>query len=142
MAADPWEAALDHGRRLQDSIPASLAADFKSNLADLAGLRRRALAYALHLRETNLAIVLRKAAELKLPRSQESLDELLAALKADLENHRAEMAAPFAGQEASRWQDMEQAIALLQQNPDEFLQKFLKEDPDQNSKGIFSVTSR
>jgi hypothetical protein len=52
------------------------------------------------------------------------------------------MAAPLPGQKAPRWQDMEQAIALLQQNPDEFLQKFLKEDPDKCSKGIFSVTSR
>ncbi len=142
LAADRWEAALDHGGRLQDSVPASLAADFKSNLADLAGLRRRALAYALHLRETNLAMVLRKAAELKLPRSQKSVDELLAALKADLENHQAEMAAPLPGQKVRPWPEMEQAIALLQQSPDEFLQKFLKEDPDKNSKGIFSVTSR
>ena len=142
LAADRWEAALARGGQFQDSISAPLAGDFKSNLADLAGLRRRALAYALHLRETNLAAVLRKAAELKLPRPQKSVDELLTALKADLANHEAEMAAPLAGQKVIRWQDMEQAIALLQQNPEEFLQKFLKEDPDKNSKGIFSVTSR
>jgi hypothetical protein len=70
------------------------------------------------------------------------VDELLAALKADLANHEAEMAAPLTGEKVRRWQDMEQAIALLQQDPDEFLQKFLKEDPDKSSKGIFSVTSR
>ena len=142
LAADRWEAALARGAQLKDSVPAPLADDFRKNLADLAGLRRRALAYALHLRETNLATVLRKAAELKLPRSQKSVDELLSALKADLENHQAEMAAALPGHDVPRWQDMEHAIALLQQNPDEFLQKFLKEDPDQGSKGIFSVTSR
>jgi hypothetical protein len=142
LAADRWEAALARGGQFADSVPAPLADAFKRNLADLAGLRRRALAYALHLRETNLATVLRKAAELKQPRPQKSVDDLLAALKADLENHRAELAAPLSGQKAPRWQDMEQAIALLQQNPDEFLQKFLKEDPDKHSKGVFSVTSR
>ena len=141
LAADRWEAALARGGQFKDSVPAPLAADFKKNLADLAGLRRRALAYAFHLRETNLATVLRKAAELKQRRSQKSVDELLAALKADLENHQAEMAAVLPGQEVRSWQDMEQAIALLQQNPDEFLLKFLKEGPDKSSKGIFSVTS-
>ena len=105
-------------------------------------LRRRALAYAFHLRETNLATVLRKAAELKQPRPQKSVDELLAALKADLENHRSETATPTASQNVRRWREMEQAIALLQQNPDEFLKQFLVEDPDKHSKGIFSVTSR
>jgi len=69
------------------------------------------------------------------------VDELLATLKADLENHQAEMAAALPGQEVRSWQDMEQAIASLQQNLDEFLQKFLKENPDKSSKGIFSVTS-
>jgi len=141
LAADRWEAALALGQRFKDSVPAPLANAFKRNLADLAGLHRRALAYALHLRETNLATVLRKAAELKQSRPQPSVAELLAALQADRENHRAEMAAALPGAEVRRWPDIEQAIALLQQNPDAFLQQFLKPDPDQNSKGIFSVTS-
>jgi len=142
LAADRWEAALARGGQFADSVPAPLAVAFQGNLADLARLRRRALAYALHLRETNLATVLRKAAELKLPRPERSVDELLAALKADLANHQAEMAAARPEQKVRQWPDMEQAIALLQQSPDEFLQKFLKEAPDQNSKGIFSATSR
>jgi hypothetical protein len=142
LAADRWETALARGGQFADSVPAPLAGAFKRNLADLAGLRRRALAYALHLRETNLATVLRKALELKQSRPQNSVDELLAALKADLENHRAEMAAAPLGQTVHQWPEMEEAIALLRQNPDEFLQRFLKEAPDQNSKGIFSVTSR
>ena len=142
LAAARWEAALASAEKFQESVPAVLSGDFARNLRDLAGLRRRAVAYALHLRETNLATVLRKAAELKLPLPQKSLDELLAALQADLENHRAELAAPLAGQPLENWNEMEQAIALLQKNPDEFLQKFLKEDPDQMSRGYFSVTSR
>ncbi len=142
LAAERWEAALARGRQFEDSVPASLADDFKKDLADLAGLRRRALAYAFHLRETNLATTLRTAARLKLPRPQKSADELLATLRADLDNHRAEMAAQLPGQQVRQWPEMEEAIALLQQNPDAFPQKFLKEEPDQHSKGIFSVTSR
>jgi hypothetical protein len=37
---------------------------------------------------------------------------------------------------------MEQSIALLQKNPDEFLQTYLIEASDKRSKGIFSATSR
>ena len=142
LAAERWEAALALGRQYAGRVPAPLAGAFARNRSDLAGLRRRAMAYALHLRETNLATVLREAAKLKLPRPQRSLDELRATLKADLENHQAEMAAARPGQTVPPWAEMEQAIALLQQSPDGFLQKFLKVEPDQGSKGIFSVTSR
>ena len=122
------------------SIPASLASDFNKNLVDLAGLRRRAVTYALHLRETNLATILRKADELKLPRPQKTVDELLAALHADFENHRAELAA--AGQANDQWPEMQQAIALLKKDPEAFLQEFMKEDADRTSKGVWSITSR
>jgi hypothetical protein len=142
LAAARWESALALAAKCKDSVPAGLSADFARNLRDLAGLHRRAMAYALHLRETNLATILRKAAELKLPRPQKSVDELLAALEVDLENHRAELAAPLEGQKPGSWGEMEQAIALLQKNPDEFLQKYLLEAPDQMSRGYFSVTSR
>jgi hypothetical protein len=118
-----------------------LAADFRSNLADLASLRRRALAYALHVRETNLATVLRKAADLKLPGPRKAVDELLAALQADLGNHRAEMAAALPGQKVRPWPDMEQAITLLQQDAGQFLRTFFLDAPDKHSKGSFSVTS-
>jgi hypothetical protein len=142
LAAARWEGALASGETFKDTVPEVLAADFSRNLRDLAGLRRRALAYALHLRETNLATILRKAAALKLPRPQKAVEELLAALQADLENHRAELAAPLAGQPRGEWTEMEQAIALLQKDPEEFLKTFLKEVPDLRSKGIFSATSR
>jgi hypothetical protein len=140
LAADRWAAALKDAQHFKHSVPASLATDFNKNLVDLAGLRRRAVTYALHLRETNLATVLRKADELKLPRPQKTVDELLAALRADEENHRAELAA--AGQPNGQWPEMQQAIALLNKNPDEFLKQFMKLDPDQTSKGVWSITSR
>jgi hypothetical protein len=140
LAADRWATALKDAQQFKHSVPASLASDFNKNLVDLAGLRRRAVTYSLHLRETNLATVLRKADELKLPRPQKTVDELLAALRADEENHRAELAA--AGQPNGQWPEMQQAIALLNKNPDEFLKQFMKLDPDQTSKGVWSITSR
>jgi len=142
LAAERWDNALARAQQFKNSVPSSLTGDFTQNLTDLAGLRRRALAYALHLRETNLATILRQAVEMKVPRPQKSVDELLAALEADLENNRAEIAGAFNEKAIKPWSEMEQAIALLKQSPDEFLQKYLKEDPDRISKGYFSATSR
>jgi hypothetical protein len=140
LAANRWAIALKNGNGFKDSVPASLRSDFDKNLADLAGLRRRAVTYALHLRETNLATILRKADEMKLPRPQKTVDELLAALHADYENHRAELAA--AGRPNGQWPEMQQAVALLKKDPEAFLREFMKVDPDQTSKGVWSITSR
>jgi hypothetical protein len=77
---------------------------------------------------------------LKLPRPQKTVDELLTVLRADLENHQAELAAQ--GQNKSEWPEMQQAIASLKKNPEAFLQQFMKEDADRMSKGVWSITSR
>jgi hypothetical protein len=140
LAADRWATALKNANEFKQSVPASLSGDFEKNLTDLAGLRRRAVAYSLHLRETNLATIVRKASTLKLPRPQYAVDELLAALQADVENHSAELTA--AGQKTNQWPEMQEAIRTLAKDPDTFLQKYLKEDPDQTSKGVWSITSR
>ena len=140
LAAERWASALENGQQFKNSVPTSLRGDFNKNLVDLAGLRRRAVTYALHLRETNLATILRKAAVMKLPRPQKDVDELLAVLQADLENHRAEFAA--IGQENKQWPEMQRAIAVLEKDPEAFLNEFMKEDPDQTSKGVWSITSR
>jgi hypothetical protein len=140
LAADRWATALENAHQFKDTVPASLASDFNKNLVDLAGLRRRAMTYALHLRETNLATVLRKAQELKLSRPQKVVDDLLAALHADLENNRTELAA--IGQENDQWPEMQQAIDSLKKSPEAFLKEFMKQDPDRTSKGVWSITSR
>lgn len=142
LAADRWGSALAMGQNISPALPESLRGEFAKNLADLGGLRRRALAYAFHLRETNLATVLRKAAELKQPFPQKTLAELSAVLEADLENHQAETASATKETQGQTWKEMEQAIVLLRGNPEEFLKFYFKEDADTNSKGIFSATSR
>jgi hypothetical protein len=141
LAAGRWEKALTLAQRCRPSVPDGLAKDFTATLTDLACLRRHALAYVFHLRETNLASVLRTAVALKQPRPQKALDELLVLLEADLQNHRAEMAALLKGQNSVDWADMQSALALLQRDPDGFLRKYFKEESDTQSKGMFSVTS-
>jgi len=140
LAADRWATALKNAQQFKRSVPPPLASDFNKNLVDLAGLRRRAVTYALHLRETNLAAILRKADELKLPRPHKTVDELLAAFHADYENHRAELTA--AGQVNGQWPEMQRAVDLLKKDPEAFLQEFMKVDPDRTSKGVWSITSR
>jgi hypothetical protein len=142
LAAERWQTAVELAGKFQNAIPSSLTNAFAKNLADEAGIRRRARAYAFHLRETNLATILRKAAEMKLPSPQKNIEELKTLLKADLENYRAEMAAKSKGAEIKPWPEMDEAIALLSESPEKFLAKFLKEDPNAASKGMFSATSR
>ncbi|MCX6878375.1 MAG: hypothetical protein NTW21_31870, partial [Verrucomicrobia bacterium] len=141
QAAECYEKALVLGRKIQPEVPESLRDAYSKNLSDLASLRRHALAYAFHLRETNLATVLRKAVELKQPLPPKSVAELQAMLKADLENHCAEIA-PGSKETKGIWQEMDQAIILLGENPDAFLNKYFTVTANKESKGIFSATSR
>jgi hypothetical protein len=142
LAVTRWQAALNEGNSLKEAIPAALAHDFEQNLADLSGLVRRALAYVYHLRQTNLATVLRRAEELGLERPKRVVDELLAVLEADLENHRSEVAASGPGGMLAPWREMEDALDLLREDTDKFLMTYLREEPGSLSKGFFSLTSR
>ena len=138
LAADRWAASLQHSWTFRDKVPEPLRPDFAKSQSDLAGLRRRAVTYALHCRATNLATVLRKASEMNLPLPQKSVDELRQTLRADLENHLAELG----GRKGADWPEMRQAIALLDKDPAVFLQTYLKEEPDQTSRSVWSITSR
>ena len=133
MAADRWGQALELGRLLEPSLPASPRKDFRDNLADLAGLRRRALAYACHLRETNLAGILRRLEEGGQPFPSRIVEELGEVLTADQDNCRSE---------SLEWSEIQQAIELFQQDPRRFLKLYFLEELDRQSKGVFSVTSR
>lgn len=141
-AAKRWEAALAVGNECKGHIPVKLAGDFDQILTAVTGVRRRALAYAYHIRETNLATVLRKATDLKIPMPQRSIDELLSVMEADLKNHNEEIMTVNKADSSREWEDMEQAIALLKQDVNLFLQKYLIVTEDAWSKGPNSVTSR
>jgi hypothetical protein len=142
MAADRWQKARALGERILERIPAGLATDFSRNLKDLGGLIRRTLAYAYHLRETNLVTILRRAGEMGMPVPQKAVDELLTVLRADLANHTAEVQAGGGEPGDEGWPEMEAVIALLQKDLQQFLQTCFPEGDIQRSRGMFSVTSR
>ncbi|MCY3020636.1 MAG: hypothetical protein NTW87_16585 [Planctomycetota bacterium] len=140
LAAERMGEALEAATEARGAVPAEFSERLAANMADLGRFRRRALAYAYHLRETNLATVMRVArkAGQKLP--DRVTAELLAAMQADLDNYRADQPSPAPTLLA--WQDMEEAIALLRRSPDEFLEDYFTEKARPPSKGVFSVTSR
>ncbi len=133
LAAKTMEQALETGNKIRDNIPQSLQGRFDLNQDELAAFRRRAMAYAYHLRETNLAFLMRNAIERGQPVPDEMTTELLMVMKNDLIN--------FEAGQASVWKEMENAIGLLQKDVDAFLKTCFLPAADQNSKGIFSVTS-
>jgi hypothetical protein len=133
MAARSMEEALKTASRSTAGIPQNLQGKMNLNLAELAAFHRRALAYAYHLRETNLAFLMRKAIERGQPVPDEMTTELLMVMKNDLLN--------FAADQTTVWKEMEDAIALLQKDGSAFLKTYLLPAEDKVSKGIFSVTS-
>jgi hypothetical protein len=152
MAAEAWEQALALGEQTLPSVPnvpEPLGLSFERNLLDLGRLRRRALAYAYHLRETNLAQMLREY-----PRAPAHLRaELRQCLQADLENYaleqQADLAAPGLGlfplgvqAPGLPWSEAEDALHMLEQDPRVFLETYLLATEGQAEKGLFSVTSR
>jgi hypothetical protein len=152
MAADAWQAALLLGEKTLNNIPASLRLSFERTLVDLGRLRRRALAYAYHLRETNLAEVLRAY-----PAAPQRISmDLRATLQADLINYEEERqaegeAARLGMVELARlvnpgpmpaWTEAEKALELLEKDLPAFLEAYLLETPGKVEKGYFSITSR
>ncbi len=149
QAARRMGEALEVGLQLRQNLPAEFAASFTQNLYDLGRFQRRALAYAYHLRETNLVTCLRAASKDGATEHVQRLSqELLSVMADDLGNLRAEKAATLADPRPAPvantgdWPDMEAAIALAHQDLRKFLDTYFADAPDQASKGPFSATSR
>jgi hypothetical protein len=152
MAAEAWQQALTLGETVVTAVPDGLRLSFERNLVDLGRLRRRALAYAYHLRETNLAQLLRAY-----PSAPNRVyEDLFTTLRSDLANYEEERQAEV---QAARlgmvqlaqlagaapmpdWTEAEEALHLLEKDPPVFLAAYLLETPGKAEKGIFSVTSR
>jgi hypothetical protein len=132
LAADHLATALEIGRQALPTIPETLRGYFQKTLAELGGLRRRSMAYVFHLRETNLAMILRRCHAEGQAYPTRIVQELEKVLHDDVENCRAER----------DWPQAQEALALLKQDLDAFLRTYLLEEPDRRSKGAFSVTSR
>ena len=145
QAARSMAEALDVGNKLADDVPQHLSQPFRANHSELAAFRRRAVAYACHLRETNLTALLRKAREQGQPASGKVLAELQTVMKTDLANVKAEHngrgKSGNVSPHGAPWPEMDDALLLLQKDVDAFLGKYFRPAPDQHSRGLFSVTS-
>jgi hypothetical protein len=108
QSATTMEQAIDAGNALKDKIPTELQSSFDRGLSELVNFHVRLLAYAYHLRETNLANDLRTAKAMKLPIRPENVAELRATLLKD--EHNQGSAEPIAS-----------AIKMLDTNLDQFL---------------------
>lgn len=127
LAAERWAQALTIGKNCKNKIPKLLAADFKKALDDIAAMRRRALSSAYHLRETNIALVLRTAMGTKKELPAKNITELKTIMQADLGNYREEMLAIHGNKDANAWQEMQDAITLLDKDVSGFLNKYFTE---------------
>lgn len=143
MAADLWRQAEETGVEAAETVPAALRDTLDATLRELAALRRRVAAYAFHLRETNLATVMRRHSNSHPEVAARAGRELGALLVADRENWREEKAAGTGLPGTSpQWPQIDTAIELLRRDTGAFLDTFFLETPYQASKGIFTLTSR
>ncbi|MGO8745079.1 MAG: hypothetical protein ACLQNE_03730 [Thermoguttaceae bacterium] len=141
--------ALRVGIPLQQNLPQEVSASFALNLLDLGRFQRRTLAYAYHLRETNLVTCLRAAKnDGQQAVAQRITKELLAVMTADLQNVCKEKRAklgdpnPAPASTAGAWPEMEATLNLAQRDLPKFLGTYFGDVPDKASKGAFSATSR
>ena len=148
-AADRMSRAMKVGTRLQRDLPRESVDNFALNLLDLGRFQRRALAYAYHLRETNIATCLRAArADKEQATANRLAQELLTVMKADLENvcadQRATLADPTPATTvtAGSWPEMETCEDLARRDLQKCLDTYFGDAPDKASKGVFSATSR
>lgn len=85
LAAEKMAQALAIGRAIQAQVPLDMAGAFGESLNELKHLHRQALAYSYHLRETNLATLMRQAGR---PVPQRWVDEMACLLEADAQNQQ------------------------------------------------------
>lgn len=138
QAADRWADALEALESAQVRVEGEGAAHLAGWHRDLCRLRRRALAYALHLRATTIAIAARRRIAGGLAMPDRLADDLFQVLRASRANHAEECAATGVPDE---WEEMDRAISDLAGGLEPWLDRWLLPAPDQRSRGLFSLTS-
>jgi hypothetical protein len=129
LAADRMAKALDAGRAVLPQVPAELAGEFAECLRELVEFRRRALAYAYHLRETNLVTLLRAAGQRGEAYPARLVSELRQVLLADQANQ-------------GQVEPVGAALHMLDEDIPAFLSTYFLVEENKISKGYFSLTSR
>lgn len=107
--------------------PPALRQYLASSLGELREFRRRALCYALHARESNLATAMREEIRLHGAVSGRSVREMADLLTAD---------------GANRGTPLSEELALLASDPSEFTRRYFTVEPDTVSRGWTSMMSR
>lgn len=122
--------ALEVGVVIRNKIPEEFRSEFNENMEELIGFRKRVLAYVYHLRETNLADLLRSSKQFNLPVNKNNVEELKLLLIKDQENQTSKE--PIAS-----------AIKLLNDDLDKFLATyFLPPEPGKRKFLVWSITSQ
>ncbi|NLV74866.1 MAG: hypothetical protein GXY52_09330 [Chloroflexi bacterium] len=121
--------ALTIGKRIAPDIREDWRPVFYAALAEQDGVRRRLLAYVYHLRQTNLADIMRKYRAEGQEVPSVLTDELVALLRADQVNRADD-------------EPIATALELLGRDIDAFLAKYYQVVPDNISLGYFTLTSR
>jgi len=136
LAAQRMAEALAVGQAVGSSISRDLGRSLEKCLVELDGFRRRALSYAYHLRETNLATVMRACRQKQTPIPAAIIAEMIALLKKDQINQHAD-------------EPIGAALQLLQTDVGAFLDRYFQVVADGGAQGgvklteaDFSVTSR
>lgn len=130
LAARGIEAALEAGERAMSRMSDALRDRFSRCLSDSGAFRRRALAYAYHIRETNLTAIIRRCVAGEIAPPDRVVRELIQVLEADRANQRQQ-------------EPMTTALAVLGFSLADFANRyFAVTDRSPCSRGRFSVTSR
>ncbi|MBA2718554.1 MAG: hypothetical protein H0U52_04795 [Chloroflexi bacterium] len=130
LAADALSEALAIADGLLPDLPPARRAAFVDGVGEVRALRRRILAYAYHLRETNLTTTMRACRRDGVPIPSSVTAELVATLHLDAANH----------DDAER---VEAALEALAGDVDAFLDSFFTiPDSRPAPNGPFSMTSR
>jgi hypothetical protein len=129
LAAERMGQALEIGHRIETRMPQQFQADYAEDLRQLTGFKQRTLAYVYHLRETNLARMMRGLREKGQPVPDGMRQEMTAVLKADQQNEGE--AEPIGA-----------ALTMLAADQDAFLKTYFLVTSDKSSKGGFTLTSR
>lgn len=129
LASQRIKAALEVGKKALTDVPVELHQGFNANLEELQGFFQRALAYAYHIRTTNLVAIMRAKVQGGQAIPDRLSRELLEIMVADQANQ---------GQE----EPLASAIHLFQNDLKEFLNTYYLPVENVISKGYFSLTSR
>ena len=130
LAAEALEAAIREGKALLPRLSEDRRPQAEEAVADLDRFRRICVSYELHLRETNVAALLRENQFRGMPLPQDLLREMDSLLERDEENQEGR----------GRVVRVRRA---WRENPEEWLQMYLlPSEENRREKGYFSLTTR